>query len=199
MNNKINYFFIYKFIKQLSKVLGTMCKEFRITKQGIEIITTPANLNGVLYFLKNNSLCLYKDLCEIICVDKPSSTQTRFWLSYKLYSKTYNSHIFVLIQTTDTFTLHSVSPTYESAIWLEREVWDMLGIAFLGHPDFRRVLTDYGFEGHPLRKEFPVTGFVEVYYDESTKRIVIEPVELAQESRNVSIPSPWNLTKSKNS
>lgn len=137
---------------------------------------------ALLYFLQNNSLCLYEQLSEIVCIDQPKEI-FRFSVIYKLYSVTYNSHIYVVVKTDEMNPIPTVAQIYSSAPWLEREIWDMFGIFFSGHPDLRRILTDYGFQGHPLRKDFPVTGFFEIYYNDSTKRLAYEPVELAQESR----------------
>lgn len=191
MTTKTNNFYTNNYSKFLSRILGTMCKELRITKKDIEIKTTSGNLNALLYFLQNHSLCLYKQLSEIACIDTPDH-KLRFSITYKLYSMTYNSHIYVIVQTDEVTPITSVSKLYSSATWLEREIWDLFGIFFNENTDLRRILTDYGFQGHPLRKDFPLTGFVEVYYNDSTKRLAYEPVELAQEYRVMTLQSPWN-------
>jgi len=195
MTLKPNKFFLNHYNKKLSGILGTMCKELRITKKDIEIKTTPGDLNAVLYILQNHSLCLYKQLSEMICIDTPEH-KLRFSVTYKLYSMVYNSHIYVVTQTDDVTPIPSVSQLYSSATWLEREIWDLFGIFFSDNPDLRRILTDYGFQGHPLRKDFPLTGFVEVYYNDSTKRLAYEPVELAQEYRVMNLESPFNKVTS---
>jgi len=177
-----NQFFFNKYARFLTKILGTMCKDIRIQKKDIEIKTTQENLKAVLYFLKNHTLCLYKQLSEIICIDTPKD-KLRFTIIYKLYSVHYTSHIYINVQTDEVTAVPSVLQLYESANWLEREIWDLFGVFFFDHSDLRRILTDYGFQGHPLRKDFPLTGFFEVYYNDSTKRLSYEPVELAQEFR----------------
>ena len=177
-----NNFFFYEYIKNLKKILGTMIKDIRIQKKDIEIKTTQANLKGLLYFLKNHTLCLYKQLSEIICIDQPKN-KLRFTIIYKLYSVHYQTHLYINVQTNEVISIPSVNLIYSSANWLEREVWDLFGIFFSEHIDLRRILTDYGFQGHPLRKDFPLTGFFELYYNDSKKRIITEPVELTQEYR----------------
>ncbi len=179
---KQNNFFSNNYTKRLTKNLGTMCKEIIIKKKDIEIKTTPENLLGLLYFLKNNTLCLYTQLSEIACIDRPKN-KLRFTVIYNLYSVHYTSRLYISIQTNEVNSIPSTTDIFASAGWLEREVWDLFGIFFSGHPDLRRILTDYGFQGHPLRKDFPLTGFFEIYYNDSTKRLTYEPVELTQEYR----------------
>ena len=182
--------FIKKYSLSLKKVLRTLVKEIRIKNNDIEIKTTANNLRALLYFLQNHTLCQYKQLVEIACSDLPGKKR-RFSLAYVLYSLRYNAYLTVVVQTNEVLSLPSVTPIYSSAGWLEREVWDLFGIFFENHPDLRRILTDYGFSGHPLRKDFPLTGFLEVYYNDSTKRMSYEPVELAQEYRTFTLQSPW--------
>jgi NADH/F420H2 dehydrogenase subunit C len=132
---------------------------------------------------------MYKQLMEVTAVDWPTDPD-RFEVVYSLLSVEHNSRILVKSRTSELAPVPSVSHLFSSAIWAEREVWDMFGVVFSGHPDLRRILTDYGFEGHPLRKDFPLTGFTEVRYDEEKKRIVSEPVELSQEFRKFDFPNP---------
>jgi NADH:ubiquinone oxidoreductase subunit C len=182
--------FIKKYVAFLKLTLRTLIKEIRIKNNDIEIKTTGNNLRSLLFFLQNHSLCQYKQLAEIACSDVPGKKR-RFSVAYILHSLRYSTYITIIVQTNEVLTLPSVTQLYRSAGWLEREVWDLFGIFFEDHPDLRRILTDYGFNGHPLRKDFPLTGFLEVYYNDSTKRIRYEPVELAQEYRTFSLQSPW--------
>ncbi|KLN61500.1 NADH dehydrogenase [Kiloniella spongiae] len=144
----------------------------------------------VIKFLRDNQNCQFRQLVELTAVDYPSR-EDRFELVYCLLSLTHNQRIKVKFSTSDETPVESVTGLFSSAIWYEREAWDMYGIFFANHPDLRRMLTDYGFEGHPLRKDFPLTGYVEVRYDETQKRVVYEPVKLTQEFRNFDFSSPW--------
>jgi NADH dehydrogenase (ubiquinone) Fe-S protein 3 len=182
--------FLRKYAIFLKKVLASIIKEIRIKNTDIEIKTSPNNLRALLYFLQKHTLCQYKQLIEIACSDVPGKTR-RFSVTYLLHSIRYNARILVVVKTNEVSPLPSVTALYRSANWLEREVWDLYGIFFESHPDLRRILTDYGFNGHPLRKDFPLTGFLEVYYNDSTKRLSYESVELAQEYRVFTLQSPW--------
>ena len=182
--------FTKKYIRSLKSILKTTIKEIRLKNNDIEIKTTPNNLRGLLYFLQNHTLCQYKQLFDIACSDVPGKLR-RFSLNYFLLSLRYNVRLIVIIKTNEVSPIPSITSFYRSANWLEREVWDLFGVFFDSHPDLRRILTDYGFSGHPLRKDFPLTGFVEVYYNDSTKRLSYEPVELAQEYRTFTLQSPW--------
>jgi NADH-quinone oxidoreductase subunit C len=144
----------------------------------------------VLTLLRDNQNCQFKQLVDLTAVDQPDHAE-RFELVYNLLSLKLNQRIRVKLTTDERTPVASVSGVFSSAIWLEREVWDMFGVFFSGHPDLRRILTDYGFEGHPLRKDFPLTGFKEVRYDEEQKRVVYEPVRLTQEFRRFDFLSPW--------
>ena len=186
----IRKWFIKKYILFLRTVLRKLIKEVRLTNNDIEIKTTANNLRSVLFFLKNHTLCKYKQLSELSCSDRPGKKR-RFSLTYVLCSLHYNTYIAVVVQTNEVWPIPSATPVFSGAGWLEREVWDLFGIFFEEHPDLRRILTDYGFSGHPLRKDFPLTGFLEVYYNDSTKRMNYETVELAQEYRSFVLQSPW--------
>ena len=144
----------------------------------------------LLTFLRDDQNCQFKQLVDVTAVDYPDR-EARFTVVYNLLSLRQNQRVRVKIAVADGDTLASVVGVFSSANWLEREVWDLFGIAFSGHPDLRRILTDYGFEGHPLRKDFPLTGHVEVRYDEAQKRVVYEPVKLTQEFRSFDFMSPW--------
>ncbi len=144
----------------------------------------------VLTFLRDDANCGFRVLVDICGVDWPER-ETRFDVVYNLLSLTHNQRIRVKVQTDERRPLPSVAGVFSSAGWYEREAWDMYGIMFSGHSDLRRLLTDYGFEGHPLRKDFPLTGHVELRYDDEEKRVVYEPVSLTQEFRAFDFLSPW--------
>lgn len=144
----------------------------------------------MLSFLRDDVNCRFRQLVDVCGVDYPDREQ-RFDVVYNLLSLTNNTRIRVKTQTDEETPVPSVTGVFSSANWWEREAWDLLGIYFSGHPDLRRILTDYGFEGHPLRKDFPLTGYVEVRYDDEQKRVVYEPVKLTQEFRSFDFLSPW--------
>jgi len=144
----------------------------------------------LLWFLKYNTYTRFQVLIDIRGVDYPSRKR-RFEVVYNLLSTRYNSRIRVQTSVDEITQISSVVSLFPSAGWWEREVWDMLGVYFITHPDLRRILTDYGFEGHPLRKDFPLSGYVEVRYDDSEKRVVSEPIEMTQEFRYSDFASPW--------
>jgi NADH-quinone oxidoreductase subunit C len=143
-----------------------------------------------LTFLREDSQCLFKVLVDICGVDYPDRPE-RFEVVYNLLSLTQNQRIRVKVTTDEDNPVPSVTRVFSSANWYERETWDLYGVMFSDHPDLRRILTDYGFDGHPLRKDFPLTGFVQVRYDEEQKRVVNEPVKLGQEFRRFDFMSPW--------
>ncbi len=143
-----------------------------------------------LTFLRDDTNCRFKMLVDICGVDYPERDE-RFEVVYNLLSLTHNQRIRVKVTTDETTPVPSVTGVFSSAGWAEREAWDLYGILFSDHPDLRRILTDYGFEGHPLRKDFPLTGYVEVRYDNEQKRVVYEPVKLTQEFRTFDFLSPW--------
>jgi NADH-quinone oxidoreductase subunit C len=147
-------------------------------------------LTDVLQFLRDDPKCQFKVLCDICGVDFPDRA-SRFEVVYNLLSLSLNQRIRVKVETDDNAAVPSATGLYSSAGWWEREAWDMFGIVFADNPDLRRILTDYGFEGHPLRKDFPLTGYTEVRYDEQQKRVVYEPVRLQQEFRRFDFLSPW--------
>lgn len=144
----------------------------------------------VVSFLRDDPQCLFKVLVDICGADFPERPK-RFDVVYNLLSLVHNQRVRVKVEADDLTPVPSVVGVHNSANWFERETWDMYGIMFDGHPDLRRLLTDYGFEGHPLRKDFPLTGFVEVRYDDERKRVVYDPVKLPQEFRKFDFLSPW--------
>lgn len=141
-------------------------------------------------FLKRDALCMFEMMIDVCGVDYPERSQ-RFEVVYHFLSMRMNQRIRVKVSTDEETAVPSITELHPSANWFEREAFDMYGIRFAGHPDMRRILTDYGFEGYPLRKDFPLTGYTEVRYDDLEKRIVHEPVELTQEYRNFDFLSPW--------
>jgi NADH-quinone oxidoreductase subunit C len=147
----------------------------------------------VLTVLKNDVQCQFVSFIDICGADYPARAR-RFDVVYHLLSPRQNLRIRIKVQADEDTMVPSATGVYPGADWFEREAYDLYGILFSGHPDLRRLLTDYGFEGHPLRKDFPLTGFVEVRYDDEAKRVVYEPVELKQEFRNFDFMSPWEGT-----
>ena len=147
-------------------------------------------LTRLLAFLRDDSNCLFKVLLDITAVDYPEREE-RFELVYILLSLSQNQRIKVKVVVSEDVAVPTVSEVFSAANWYERETWDMYGVYFSDHPDLRRILTDYGFEGHPLRKDFPLTGRVEMRYDETRKRVVYDPVSLTQDFRSFDFLSPW--------
>jgi NADH-quinone oxidoreductase subunit C len=145
---------------------------------------------GVLKTLRNDGNCLFHMLIDITAVDFPEREE-RFEVVYNLLSLKRNQRIRVKVTTDEEKPVPSVTEVFPAAGWYERECWDMYGVFFSGHPDLRRMLTDYGFDGHPLRKDFPLTGYVEVRYDDEQRRVVYEPVKLRQDFRSFDFLSPW--------
>ena len=159
--------------------------------KGELMIDVPAgSIVKVLAFLRDNQDCLFRQLVDLCGVDYPER-EKRFDVVYNLLSLRHNQRIRAKVQTDEFTPVPSVSSIFSCANWFEREAWDLFGILFSDHPDLRRILTDYGFEGHPLRKDFPLTGFVECRYDEVEKRVVYEPVKLTQDFRKFDFMSPW--------
>jgi NADH-quinone oxidoreductase subunit C len=149
-----------------------------------------ARILDVLTFLRDDPNCQFVSFTDICGVDYPGR-ERRFDVVYHLLSPRRNLRIRVRVETDETTPVPSATPVFPAANWFEREAYDLFGILFSGHPDLRRLLTDYGFSGHPLRKDFPMTGFVEVRYDDQQKRVVYEPVQLTQEFRSFDFLSPW--------
>ena len=149
---------------------------------------------STILFLKTNDKCRFKQLIDITAVDFPNR-ENRFKIVYLLLSHENNLRVIINTNIEDKKIIPSLTKIFPSANWMEREVFDMYGISFKDHPDLRRILTDYGFEGHPLRKDFPLTGHTEVRYSEDKKKVVYEPVKLDQEYRNFDFESPWEGTK----
>jgi NADH-quinone oxidoreductase subunit C len=156
----------------------------------LTIMVAPADIVAVVKLLRDDERCRYVSIIDITAVDWPSR-ELRFDLVYHFLSPSHNRRIRVKITVGESTSVPSIIEVFPGADWFEREVYDLYGVPFTGHPDMRRLLTDYGFEGHPLRKDFPLTGFVEVRWDDEQKRVVYDPVRLAQEFRNFDFLSPW--------
>lgn len=156
----------------------------------LNVDVAPSNIEDFVEFLKADRNCRFSSLVDITAVDYPGR-EKRFDVVYHFLSMYRNQRIRLRVAVRADEMVHSITNVHPSANWFEREVFDMFGILFTGHPDLRRILTDYGFRGHPLRKDFPTTGYTEVRYDEEQKRVVYEPVSLVQEYRQFDFMSPW--------
>jgi NADH/F420H2 dehydrogenase subunit C len=179
-----------QFGQLLLKIFKNIKVEVVVETNLIKLYVPHTYLLNVLRFLRDSSVCSFKLLMDITAVDYPHRSE-RFEVIYNLLSVKYNARILVITSVDELTPLVSITSLYNSAGWYEREVYDMFGIFFINHPDLRRILTDYGFEGYPLRKDFPLTGYTEVRYDDEQKRIVSEDVELAQQYRNFDFLNPW--------
>ncbi len=179
--------------KLINSELSSKVKNSFIENNELLIEISEDNLIETVQFLKSNDSCRFRQLIDIAGVDYPYEEE-RFHLIYLFLSHEYNLRIKLLIKIKSDQSIHSLTKIFPSANWMEREVFDMYGIKFKNHPDLRRILTDYGFKGHPLRKDFPITGFNEVRYSEKEKKVVYEPVKLEQNYRNFDFESPWEGT-----
>ncbi|QFY59828.1 NADH-quinone oxidoreductase subunit C [Rhizobium grahamii] len=177
----------------LREMRGDLFLDASISYDELNVTATPETILALLTFLRDDARCGFISMIDICGVDWPQR-EKRFDVVYHLLSPKQNLRIRVKVAVADGESVPSATAVYKGAEWFEREAWDMYGIPFSGHADLRRLLTDYGFEGHPLRKDFPTTGYVEVRYDDAAKRVVYEPVELKQEFRNFDFTSPWEGT-----
>ncbi len=183
----------------LENILSAIQENCKITDALIKFDQIQININAddlmsTLEFLKDNDSCQFRQLTDIAGVDFPER-ENRFDVIYHFLSFKHNVRIRVKTQINENDAIQSITQLFPAANWFEREAFDMYGIQFTNHPDLRRILTDYGFEGYPLRKDFPLTGNVEVRYDEMEKKVIYEPVKLQQDYRNFDIQSPWEGTK----
>ena len=174
----------------IATALGPDVAEKAIAHEELTIRVKREALLRVLSFLRDDAKCQFKLLADLCGVDYPDRPE-RFEVVYNLLSLKLNQRIRVKVTTDEEHAVPSATGLYRAAGWFEREAWDLFGIYFSDHPDLRRLLTDYGFEGHPMRKDFPLTGYVEVRYDEEQKRVVYEPVKLKQQFRSFDFASPW--------
>ena len=178
----------------INSELSSKIQNSLIQNEELLIEIGASDLIDIVQFLKSNEKCKFKQLIDIAGVDYPDN-EKRFELVYLLLSHENNTRIKILIKFQINQIINSLTKIFPSANWMEREVFDMYGIRFKNHPDLRRILTDYGFKGHPLRKDFPLTGFNEVRYSEKEKKVIYEPVKLEQNYRNFDFESPWEGTK----
>ena len=184
--------------KQIHKELGSYIQSclpkhisrFTVYKDELTLEVEPASLIPTMTFLQKHTPLQFEQVVDIAGVDYPARAK-RFDVVYHLLSVCHNQRIRVKTTTDENSPVPSITSLYKGANWFEREAWDMYGIFFTGHPDLRRILTDYGFEGHPMRKDFPLTGYVEVRYDDQKKRVISEPLEMSQSFRMFEYQSPW--------
>ena len=174
----------------IARALGAAVTAQQVAHGELSITTTAADLIKVLRFLRDDERCEFVSFVDVTAVDWPSR-ERRFDVVYHLLSPKLNARVRVKIEADEDTSIPSAIGVFPGADWFERETYDLYGVVFTGHPDMRRLLTDYGFEGHPLRKDFPVTGFVEVRWDDQEKRVAYSPVQLTQEFRVFDFLSPW--------
>ena len=180
--------------KTVNSGLTTTVKKSQINFDQLFIDVEVEDIISTILFLKTNEKCKFKQLIDITAVDYPQR-EKRFKIIYLLLSHENNLRIVININIDEEINVPSITKIFPSANWMEREVFDMYGISFKDHPDLRRILTDYGFDGYPLRKDFPLTGHIEVRYSEEKKQVISEPVKLDQEYRDFDFESPWEGTK----
>ncbi len=180
--------------KKINSELTTKINSSKIKHDQIYLSIDCSDITDVILFLKTNENTKFRQLIDITAVDFPQREQ-RFRIVYLLLSHEFNTRVLIEFDISEGEKIQSLTKIFPSANWMEREVFDMYGIYFKNHPDLRRILTDYGFEGHPLRKDFPITGHNEVRYSEETKKVIYEPVKLEQNYRNFDYESPWEGTK----
>ena len=180
--------------KKINSELTTKIKKTEIKHEHLYINIDNEDLIDVTLFIKSNENTKFRQLIDITVVDYPENAQ-RFKVVYLFLSHEFNQRIILSYLISENEVIPSLTPIYPAANWMEREVFDMYGVKFKDHPDMRRILTDYGFEGHPLRKDFPLTGHTEVRYSEDQKKVISEPVKLEQNYRNFDYESPWEGTK----
>ena len=180
--------------KKINSKLTTKIKKSEIKHDQLYLNIDSKDILDVSLFIKSSKDTKFRQLIDITAVDYPENTQ-RFKLVYLFLSHEFNQRILLTYSINENELIPSLTPIYPAANWMEREVFDMYGVKFKDHPDLRRILTDYGFEGHPLRKDFPLTGHTEVRYSEEKKKVIQEPVKLEQNYRNFDYESPWEGTK----
>jgi NADH-quinone oxidoreductase subunit C len=180
-------------LDEIAPALGDVLLDSNIVRGELTIRVQASTIARVLSYLRDDPNCQFKLLVDLCGVDYPEREE-RFEVVYHLLSPRQNHRIRVKVTTDEATPVPSVTGVFSSAMWYEREAWDLFGIYFSDHPDLRRLLTDYGFEGHPLRKDFPQTGYVEVRYDDEQKRVIYEPISLRQDWRSFDFLSPWEGT-----
>jgi NADH-quinone oxidoreductase subunit C len=177
----------------IKKALGASVTGHAITRGELTVTVKAADIVKVARFLRDDPACLFTCMIDVTAIDWPGR-EKRFDVVYHFLSPRINQRIRIKAEVAEGETVASLIEVYRGVDWFEREAYDLYGVLFTGHPDMRRILTDYGFEGYPLRKDFPLTGFVEVRYDDEQKRVVYDRVRLAQEFRNFDFQSPWEGT-----
>ncbi|KAJ3041081.1 putative NADH-ubiquinone oxidoreductase 30.4 kDa subunit, mitochondrial [Rhizophlyctis rosea] len=187
---KIPFAEVHEYGKWIMSCLPKYIQQFTVYKDELTLFVAPTGLIPTMLFLRDHQATQFKQVVDVAGVDYPTRAN-RFEVVYNMLSIRYNTRIRVKTYANDASPVPSVTPLFPGANWFEREAYDMYGIYFSNHPDLRRILTDYGFEGHPLRKDFPLTGYVEVRYDEEKKRVIAEPLELTQHLRAFEYQSPW--------
>jgi NADH-quinone oxidoreductase subunit C len=176
--------------KSIAAALPASVTGYTVAYHELNVTARASDIVAVMRFLRDDVRCQFINFIDVTAVDWPGREQ-RFDVVYHLLSPKLNLRVRVKTPTDEDTAVPSIIDVFPGAEWFERETYDLYGVVFAGHPDMRRILTDYGFEGHPLRKDFPLTGFVEVRYDDELKRVVYEPVRLTQEFRNFDFLSPW--------
>ena len=179
--------------KKINSILATNIKKSEINFGQLYIEIELKNIVSTILFLKTNENCNFRQLIDITAVDYPQN-EKRFKIVYLLLSHENNLRTIINIEVDEKEIIPSITKIFPSANWMEREIYDMYGLSFKDHPDLRKILTDYGFKGYPLRKDFPLTGHTEVRYDENKKKVVYDSVKLDQEYRNFDFESPWEGT-----
>ncbi|KAF8334289.1 F420H2 dehydrogenase [Cantharellus anzutake] len=183
---------LHEYGSYLLQIMPKYIQQFSVLQDELTLYIGPNAVVPVLSFLRDHSQCQFSSVMDISGADYPTRSK-RFEVVYHLLSIRFGSRIRVKTYADEVSPVQSATSVYRGADWYEREVWDLFGVYFEGHPDLRRILTDYGFEGHPLRKDFPLTGYTEVRYDEEKKRVTYEPLQLAQAFRNFEASSPWEM------
>jgi NADH-quinone oxidoreductase subunit C len=181
---------LQKLGKAIAEALPGAVTGASVTHGELTLTTNARDLVRLATFLRDDERCRFQSIIDVTAIDWPSR-ERRFDVVYHLLSPTRNLRVRVKLEAGENEPVPSIIGVFPGADWFERETYDLYGVPFTGHPDMRRLLTDYGFEGHPLRKDFPLTGFVEVRWDDEQKRVVYDPVRLAQEFRNFDFLSPW--------
>ena len=187
ITKKSKYFMVFIYY-----VLYLFIYGIQINQNVIKIYIFSIKLLNCLFFFKYNNICIFNTLIDILVVDHIHLIKNRFKISYIFWNTFYEYRISLQTFTDGIKPIYSIGNLYKSSLWLEREIWDMFGIKFLFHIGLRRILTDYGFKGYPLRKDFPLLGYVDVYYDDSIQSIKVVPLELAQNLRFFKFENPWN-------
>jgi NADH-quinone oxidoreductase subunit C len=184
---------LHEFGEYIQGFVSDRVSAFAVANDELTLTSSVAHIIELLTFLRDDENCLFSQLMDVTAIDYPNRPE-RFEVVYNLLSLKKNRRIRIKVAVEEGLGVPSACEVFPSAGWFEREVWDMYGVFFMYHPDLRRILTDYGFEGHPQRKDFPLTGYVEMRYDEDQKRVVYEPVKLNQAYRSFDYMSPWEGT-----